>query len=111
VSDSEPVHSQIGDIRPQDPPRSLGKMLLRMGPGMIIAAAVVGSGELILTPRTGAEAGFTLLWIILLGCVSKVLFRWNSGDIPSNRARQRWQRSIAFPAHAGGSTGCSGIGL
>ena len=79
MSDSEPVHSKIGDIRPQDPPRSLGKMLLRMGPGMIIAAAVVGSGELILTPRTGAEAGFTLLWIILLGCVSKVFVQVELG--------------------------------
>lgn len=63
----------------QPPPRRVGEMLLRMGPGMIIAAAVVGSGELILTPRTGAQAGFTLLWIILLGCVSKVFVQVELG--------------------------------
>jgi Mn2+/Fe2+ NRAMP family transporter len=39
---------------------------------LIIAASIVGSGELIATTKTGAEAGFTLLWLILLGCVVKV---------------------------------------
>lgn len=61
------------------PPRRVGEMLVRMGPGMIIAAAVVGSGELILTPRTGAEAGFSLLWLIILGCVSKVFVQVELG--------------------------------
>lgn len=62
-----------------EPPRRVSEMLLRMGPGMIIAAAVVGSGELILTPRTGAEAGFSLLWLIILGCVSKVFVQVELG--------------------------------
>lgn len=39
---------------------------------MIIAGSIVGSGELIATTKVGAEAGFTLLWLVVLGCVIKV---------------------------------------
>ena len=38
----------------------------------IIAAAIVGSGELVATTSTGAVAGFTLLWLIIIGCMIKV---------------------------------------
>ena len=56
----------------REPPRTLGATLLRLGPGMIIAGSIVGSGELIATTKAGAEAGFWLLWLIILGCVIKV---------------------------------------
>lgn len=56
----------------QAPPKSLLGTLARLGPGMIIAGSIVGSGELIATTKTGAEAGFWLLWLILIGCVIKV---------------------------------------
>ena len=46
--------------------------MLRIGPGLIIAGQIVGSGELIATTKTGADAGFWLLWLILVGCVIKV---------------------------------------
>lgn len=39
---------------------------------MIVAGSIVGSGELIATTKTGAEAGFSFLWLILIGCVVKV---------------------------------------
>ena len=55
-----------------EPPRSLGRILLAVGPGLIVAGSIVGSGELIATTKTGAEAGFSLLWLILIGCVIKV---------------------------------------
>ena len=57
---------------PIDPPKALGSILLCIGPGLIVAGSIVGSGELIATTKTGAEAGFSLLWLILLGCVVKV---------------------------------------
>ncbi len=38
------------------PPRTLAGTLLRLGPGMIIAGSIVGSGELIATTKAGAEA-------------------------------------------------------
>ena len=53
-------------------PRTLGATLLRLGPGMIIAGSIVGSGELIATTKAGAEAGFWLLWLIIVGCIIKV---------------------------------------
>jgi Mn2+/Fe2+ NRAMP family transporter len=56
----------------QEPPRTLGATLLRLGPGMIIAGSIVGSGELIATTKAGAEAGFWLLWLIIVGCIIKV---------------------------------------
>ena len=56
----------------QQPPRTFLRTLGRLGPGMIIAGSIVGSGELIATTKVGAEAGFVLLWLIVLGCVIKV---------------------------------------
>lgn len=57
---------------PTAPPTTVGGILRRLGPGLIIAGSIVGSGELIATTKTGAEAGFVLLWLILLGCVIKI---------------------------------------
>jgi Mn2+/Fe2+ NRAMP family transporter len=39
---------------------------------LIVAGSIVGSGELIATTKTGADAGFVLLWLVILGCVVKV---------------------------------------
>lgn len=57
---------------PEAPPSRLGAMLMRLGPGIILAGAIVGSGELIATTKVGAEAGFWLLWLIVIGCILKV---------------------------------------
>lgn len=54
------------------PPTRLLGILRHAGPGLIVAGSIVGSGELIATTKTGAEAGFSLLWLIILGCVVKV---------------------------------------
>ncbi|MFW2403419.1 MAG: Nramp family divalent metal transporter [Gammaproteobacteria bacterium] len=54
------------------PPQTLVGVLRYLGPGMILAAGLVGSGELIATTKAGAQAGITLLWVIVLGCVIKV---------------------------------------
>lgn len=55
-----------------EPPANFRGILKYLGPGLILAGSIVGSGELVATTRTGAEAGFSLLWLILLGCVIKV---------------------------------------
>lgn len=67
-----PEAVQVTDDGPQAPPVRLGATLRRLGPGLILAGAIVGSGELIATTKVGAEAGFWLLWLILLGCTLKV---------------------------------------
>ena len=56
----------------ENPPFRTWDRLKRLGPGLIIAAAIVGSGELFATTLTGAEAGLSLLWLILGGCLVKV---------------------------------------
>jgi Mn2+/Fe2+ NRAMP family transporter len=54
-----------------DPPRTFGAILRRIGPGMILAASIVGSGELIATTTLGAEVGYLALWIIVMSCLLK----------------------------------------
>ena len=56
----------------REPPRGLGAVLRSLGPGMIVAGSVVGSGELIATTKVGGQSGFWLLWLILIGCAIKV---------------------------------------
>lgn len=62
-----------------DPPTSFFAILRQIGPGLIIAANIVGSGELIMTTKTGAQAGISLLWLILAGCVVKVFVQLEFG--------------------------------
>lgn len=55
----------------QQPPVTLRAILKRIGPGMILSASIVGSGELIATTTLGAEVGYVCLWIIILSCLIK----------------------------------------
>src|ERR1044071_1923809 len=54
-----------------EPPRSFFGILRRIGPGIILSASIVGSGELIATTTLGAEVGYVALWIITLSCLIK----------------------------------------
>ncbi len=57
----------------EEPPRSFGATLRYLGPGLILVGSIVGSGELIMTTKLGAQAGFALLWFVLLSCVIKTV--------------------------------------
>lgn len=50
-----------------------------LGPSIIIAAAIVGTGELIVAPRLGASVGLSALWLIILGCVIKIFIQEELG--------------------------------
>ena len=69
--------TQAEALRP--PPRSLREMLAYLGPGLIISANIVGSGELIVTTQLGAKTGFTLLWFIIFSCLIKVFVQIELG--------------------------------
>jgi len=69
VADSDPYVLSSDAIEP--PPASIGAALRRIGPGMVLAASIVGSGELIATTTLGAQVGFLALWIILVSCAIK----------------------------------------
>jgi len=86
-------------------PHTLVGILRRLGPGLIIAGSIVGSGELIATTKTGAQAGILLLWLIILGCVIKVFVQIELGrytithgettlaaldQVPGPRLRVNW---------------------
>lgn len=71
----------------QEPPHVLSGILRQLGPGLIIAGSIVGSGELIGTTRTGAQAGFFLLWLIVIGCVIKVFVQVEFGRYALNTGK------------------------
>ena len=73
---SNPAETPAGRV---PPPRSFGGVIRQLGPGLIISAVIVGSGELIVTPKLGAEEGFKLLWFIVLGCLLKVFVQIELG--------------------------------
>ena len=68
--------------RPEDarePPRGFGATIKYLGPGLIIAGSVVGSGEIILTTTLGSIVGFTMLWWVLFSCWSKSILQAELG--------------------------------
>jgi manganese transport protein len=54
-----------------NPPSTLSGRIRYLGPGFILSAAIVGSGELIATTALGAKAGFVMFWLIILSCLRK----------------------------------------
>ena len=55
----------------RQPPEKIAGILRMLGPGLIMAGGIVGSGELIAATHTGAKAGFVFLGLIIFGCVIK----------------------------------------
>jgi len=87
------------------PPERLGARLRQLGPGIVVAGAVVGAGELIATPTLGAKVGFTALWVIILSCLLKLVIQIEMGrytvatgktafhalnQVPGPRLRGNW---------------------
>ncbi len=62
----------ISDRTIKEPPTSFWQKLKFLGPGFILSASIVGSGELIATTTLGARAGFVAFWIIIVSCLVKV---------------------------------------
>ncbi len=73
----DPYALPIEDI--QEPPPTLGAALRKIGPGIVLAGTIVGSGELLLTTGLGARHGFIFLWLILFSCVIKVFVQLELG--------------------------------
>ena len=69
-SPRDPYSRNEAGIR--EPPTNIWGSLRYLGPGFILSASIVGSGELIATTIVGAEAGFMLMWFIIFSCLVKV---------------------------------------
>jgi Mn2+/Fe2+ NRAMP family transporter len=63
----------------QEPPTTFFGKCRYLGPGFILSASIVGSGELIATTTLGAKAGFVALWVILVSCLVKVALQLEFG--------------------------------
>ena len=63
----------------KDPPVSFLQKIKFLGPGFILSASIVGSGELIATTTLGARAGFIAFWIIIVSCLVKVAVQLEFG--------------------------------
>jgi Mn2+/Fe2+ NRAMP family transporter len=83
----------------QAPPRSLLQAFRQVGPGLILAAAIVGTGELIATTHAGAKAGFVLLWLVIVSCFIKVFVQVELGRyaVSSGRTTFSGFRSLPGP--------------
>lgn len=86
-------------------PETIWGILKSIGPGLILTANIVGTGELIATTTLGSKVGFTLLWFIIFSCVIKVFTQVELGryalaegrgslqmlnTMPGPRARVSW---------------------
>ena len=69
----------LDDSKVLDPPTSLKGTIKHLGPGFILSASIVGSGELVATTQLGAGAGFVALWVILVSCLVKVAIQLEFG--------------------------------
>ena len=79
VADDDPYHLTPEGIK--EPPKGWGPSLRYLGPGLILSASIVGSGELIATTALGSQAGFAILWMVIFSTLVKVavqveLARW-----------------------------------
>lgn len=63
----------------REPPTTWRGRLPYIGPGFVLSASIVGSGELIATTTLGAKTGFIALWVILLSCLVKVALQLEFG--------------------------------
>jgi len=97
------------------PPTSLASSLKYIGPGLILTAGIVGTGELVATPNVAAQSGFDLLWLIILGCMVKVFVQVELGRyavatgtptlhmldmVPGPRLKVGWMVWVFLPVFA-----------
>jgi Mn2+/Fe2+ NRAMP family transporter len=74
-TDNYTIHE--GTIK--EPPATIAQSLKFLGPGFILSASIVGSGELIATTTLGASAGYTAFWVIIVSCLAKVAVQLEFG--------------------------------
>ena len=84
----------LDDSKVLDPPTSLKGTIKHLGPGFILSASIVGSGELVATTQLGAGAGFVALWVILVSCLVKVAIQLQFGDHSILMFFQIWDSNI-----------------
>ncbi len=88
-----------------DPPSTFGGMLRYLGPGFILSASIVGSGELIATTALGAKAGFVAMWVIIASCLVKVFVQLEFGKHAIHSGETTFQALNQLPGPRMGKGG------
>lgn len=123
---SDPWTQSRDAVRP--PPARWQDRWRQLGPSVVIAGSIVGSGELVLTSTLGATAGVALLWWLLVCCWSKSIVQAelaryvvSSGDtylralnrlpgrLPGPHTRVSWVLWFSLFAFIPGIVGMGGI--
>ena len=63
----------------REAPTGLSGLLRNIGPGVVVSGSVVGSGELLVTTRMGADVGFVFLWGVIVACLVKFFIQLELG--------------------------------
>ena len=79
MTQKKPDNYVVQESTIKEPPSTIGQSLRFLGPGFILSASIVGSGELIATTTLGAKAGFIAFWIIIVSCLAKVAVQLEFG--------------------------------
>ncbi len=87
------------------PPRTWLGVLGAIGPGIVVIGSVMGSGELINTPKQAAKFGFVLLWVVIISCVIKYFLQIEIGrhTLAHDRTPLESFNSLPFPRFRGTS--------
>lgn len=112
-SERKPAGAAGGITYPELPEamRSRGPLatLRLLGPGAIIAAVTIGSGETLFASRSGAVFGYGLLWFVLLAIVCKLIQVYTGARymvLTGEHPMEAWARLPGprgwFPAILGG---------
>ena len=76
---------------------------------MVLAASIVGSGELIATTTLGAQAGYAALWVVLLSCCIKPVIQAELGRYTIATGETAW-RPQPLAGAAGVARELGGVG-
>jgi len=103
--DNNPYQLSAESVK--EPPTTLLGSLRHLGPGLILSASIVGSGELIATTVVGAKAGFVTLWVILASCLVKVAIQLEFGRHTIATGETTMQALNRLPGPKIGKAHCS----
>lgn len=76
---TSPNPYELSPDKIEEPPTHFLGKLRYLGPGFILSASIVGSGELIATTVLGAKAGFICFWVVIVSCLVKVTLQLEFG--------------------------------
>ena len=92
---------QLDPAHVLEPPTRMRDILQRIGPGIVLSASIVGSGELIATTTLGAEVGYTVMWLIVFSCLIKALVQSFLGRYTISRGETGLEAFNRIPGKIG----------